>query len=131
MDMTAHTAATVINNAKANGHTVMIEVRVPRTANIDRVTGNPISVNTKGVNIKVDGKVRSFAISRIVSITANTNDDTALPTGSPADVAPYFGLTAKELRVKLRAMNMNVGKGHRYALDTDAVRAVAAHLAAN
>jgi hypothetical protein len=125
MTINTNTARDMINDAKANGYVVTVTL-----VNGDAFTGDAISVNSKGVNIKVDGKVRSFAVSRVDVITVNMKD-TTLPTGSPADVAPHFGMTAKELRIVLRTMNMNVGKGHRYDLDADAVRAVAAHLATN
>lgn len=130
--MDTATAIAIITDAKANGYTVTVAARGQKgVANAETVTGDPISVNSKGVNIKVDGKVRSFALARVNSIVAgvhNTPND-ALPTGSPADVAPYFNMSAKELRVILRSLGMGVGKGRRHVLDTSDVRKIANHVA--
>lgn len=40
------------------------------------------------------------------------------------ELAEVFGIEAKELRVKLRALGMGVGKGHRYHLTADQVSLV-------
>jgi hypothetical protein len=104
------------------------------------VTGDPISVNSKGVNLKVDGKVRSFGLKRIVSLTNSDMDDLdneddvdldELHDGmSTAELAALLDTTPKELRVSLRALGMGVGKGNKYSLSPSAYTAVKNHLAA-
>lgn len=105
--------------------------------------GTALSVNSKGVNIKVDGKTRSFALSRVTDLFLdNAGDDTT--SDVPEDVAALLhdgmttreladilGTTPKELRVTLRAMGMGVGKGRKYSLTPSAYTAVKAALAAN
>lgn len=88
-------------------------------------TGEFVSVNSKGANIKIDGKVRSFSIKTIESVT-NPNDTGEYTTRELADL---FDMEAKALRVELRKMGVGVGKGRRYTFnDTDVAR-VRAHLA--
>ena len=112
-----------------------------------RVTGDPISVNSKGVNIKVGGKVRSFGLKRIEDmitegddedydgdqdgdqeddIEAELHDDM-----TTAELADLMGTTPKALRVSLRALGMGVGKGRRYSLHATAYNLVKAHVDAN
>lgn len=106
------------------------------------VTGDPISVNSKGVNLKVDGKVRSFGLKRIAELTSDLDDDAddtdpledlaneVSDGASTAEVAALLSdylnrdLTPKELRVHLRALGLGVGKGNKYALSEGEFRAV-------
>lgn len=124
----ANTATAAIDTAKD------AEVTVTVVIGEDRVTGDPISVNTKGVNLRVDGKVRSFGLRRIDAITADVpevdGDDIPEDGMTTADVAAMFDMEAKELRVHLRKLGLGVGKGRKYGLGADDVRAVRDHLAA-
>jgi translation initiation factor 6 (eIF-6) len=107
------------------------------------VTGRPISVNSKGVNLKVDGKVRSFGIQRIDTMTSELDDEDDTEAdrmeelanevsdgATTAEVAALLSdylerdLTPKELRVHLRALGLGVGKGRKYALSAGEFRAV-------
>lgn len=106
------------------------------------VTGDPISVNSKGVNIKVDGKVRSFGLKRIASLTnsdMDEDDDTesdediyamledGMTTSDLADALSdhlNISITPKELRVHLRALGLGVGKGRKYSLTATEYRMV-------
>jgi hypothetical protein len=107
------------------------------------ISGTPISVNSKGVNLKVDGKVRSFGLNRIDSLDKVDDDEDATETdrieelanevsdgATTAEVAALLSdyldrdLTPKELRVHLRALGLGVGKGRKYALSSGEFRAV-------
>jgi hypothetical protein len=105
------------------------------------VTGTAISVNSKGVNLNIDGKVRSFGLSRVVTFAladeaadeadrleelANEVSDGASTAEVAAILSDYLDreLTAKELRVHLRALGLGVGKGNKYALSEGEFRAV-------
>lgn len=143
MNATATTTAAdftaYITDAKDN------EVEVTVTlADGTSVTGDPISVNSKGVNLKVDGKVRSFGLKRITSLTSDLDDDSddteadrleelaneVSDGATTAEVAALLSdylerdLTPKELRVHLRALGLGVGKGNKYALSEGEFRAV-------
>lgn len=85
--------------------------------------GEAISVNSKGVNIRVDGKVRAFNIKRVANVATPGVAD-GMDT---AALAALVGTTPKELRVQLRALNMGVGKGRRYTFSSDEVARVRAH----
>ena len=88
------------------------------------VTGTFVSVNTKGVNLNVDGKVISRSLTSITDVSTSDTGD-AMTT---AEVAALFNMTAKELRVQLRAMGIGVGKGRRYGLAAADVAAIRTHL---
>jgi hypothetical protein len=106
----------------------------------DEVTGALISVNSKGLNLKVDGKVRSFSLKRIDSIEladADTDGDSdediyaELGDGmTTSELAAHLSdalntdLTPKELRVHLRALGLGVGKGRKYSLTATEFRMV-------
>lgn len=47
-----------------------------------------------------------------------------LDGATTAEVAEIFGTSAKELRVTLRALDMGVGKGHRYHLTAEQITVV-------
>lgn len=176
------------------------------------VSGVAISVNSKGVNVTVDGKVKSISLKRVAVMTpdagqfndflvdddraidelsegeivdlidageiddpffdedldvecdhANTTPVTRPVVGGPAamcddcgngvgihhvpapaddaddaddvetfttaEVAAMLEMTAKDLRVQLRAMSMGVGQGRRYGLTSDDVAVIRAALA--
>lgn len=88
-------------------------------------TGEFISVNSKGANLKIDGKVKSFALSKIESVTtpSDTGDYTT------REVADMFDMEAKALRVQLRALGLGVGKGRKYGLNDSDVAKIREHLA--
>lgn len=139
-----------------------ITVIVTRTDGTE-VLGDILSINSKGLNVKDDGKTISISVARVsrvsefladaddvtcddmdddcdhtnvrpftpagpgtpasvcidcgtgLGITSDDADDDA--TGhTTAEVAAMFGMTAKELRVQLRALGMGVGKGRTYGL---------------
>jgi hypothetical protein len=137
--MNADTARNLIATAKNDE----LEVTVRLVDNTE-VTGDPISVNSKGVNLKVDGKVRSFGLNRVEAILtdedveaeteatdrieelANEVSDGATTSEVAALLSDYLEreLTAKELRVHLRALGLGVGKGNKYALSEGEFRAV-------
>jgi hypothetical protein len=139
--MDATTATAYITDAKDNEVEVTV-VLVDGTS----ITGDPISVNSKGVNIKVDGKVRSFGLKRIDSLVSDLDEDPEVMDdladrieelanevsdgATTAEVAALLSdylernLTAKELRVHLRALGLGVGKGNKYALSEGEFRAV-------
>jgi hypothetical protein len=106
------------------------------------VTGEAFSVNSKGVNIKVDGKTRSIALSRIADMDREgiedeaddmTDEDIYAELGdgmTTAELAAHLSdylniaLTPKELRVHLRALGLGVGKGRKYSLTATEFRMV-------
>ena len=121
-----------ITTAKDNGEHVLVSLSDGTT-----VSGAPISVNTKGVNIKVDDKTRSFSLNRVRHIDLVTEDDTdeeiyamlgeGMTTTELADHlsdALAVTMTPKELRVHLRALGLGVGKGRKYSLSATEYRMV-------
>jgi hypothetical protein len=98
------------------------------------ITGTFISVNTKGINVKVDGKTVSRGLARLSAVElvnvpdsaddlfAGYNDDDTLTTTA---LAAIFGTSAKALRVGLRAAGLGVGKGRVYGLTPADVRPLA------
>lgn len=90
------------------------------------VTGEYISTNSKGVNIRTeDGKVVTRALSKIIGDGyANLADrpqaaDDTLEEGveyTTRDLANVFHVSAKLLRVHLRAAGLGVGRGRKYLL---------------
>jgi hypothetical protein len=139
MNFTADTATAYITDAKDNE----FEVTVVLTDGTS-VTGDPISVNSKGVNLKVDGKVRSFGLKRIDSLVSDlddedgdddteTDEDIYAELGedmTTAELADHLAdhlkvdLDAKALRVHLRALGLGVGKGRKYSLTATEYRMV-------
>lgn len=134
--ITTATATDLITDAKDNE----LEVTV-LLADGTMVTGDPISVNSKGVNIKVDGKTRSFGLARITAIQVPNGDDDEDMTDeeiyaelgedmTTAELAAHLSdalnidLTPKELRVHLRALGLGVGKGRKYSLTATEYRLV-------
>jgi hypothetical protein len=133
-------ARTAITEAKELGELVLVHLADGTTA-----TGAPISVNTKGVNIKMeDGKTRSFSLNRVKAIDIVSDDEAEYDAldDVPEDIAEMLhdGMTTRELaelmdttpkalRVSLRALGMGVGKGRTYSLSPSAYIAVRNHLA--
>lgn len=133
------TATDLITTAKNDE----LEVTV-RLIDGTTVTGDPISVNSKGVNLKVDGKVRSFGLNRVDAILTDEDLEAEAEVtdkleelanevsdgASTAEVAALLSdfldreVTPKELRVHLRALGLGVGKGRKYALSSGEFRAV-------
>lgn len=142
-------ATDLITTAKANNEMVLVTL-VDGT----QISGSPISVNSKGVNLKVDEKVRSFALSRVDAIDLVTADEdeeledevdadeeafmdesqaesdlediyAQLHDGmTTAELAALFGIEPKELRVHLRSLGLGVGKGRKYSLAASDYRLV-------
>lgn len=134
--MNADTARNLVNDFKASE----LEVTV-RLNDGTEVYGSPISVNSKGVNLKVDGKVRSFGLNRVdaIFIEADSVDaddtDEEIYANMPDDMTTAeladhlsdtlnIALTPKELRVHLRALGLGVGKGRKYSLTATEYRMV-------
>lgn len=137
----ADTARDLITDAKDND----LEVTV-LLADGTTFTGTPVSVNSKGVNVKDEnGKTRSFGLARITAVQvdgedtdedddtdttledlANEVSDGATTTEVAALLSDFLGreITPKELRVHLRALGLGVGKGNKYALSEGEFRAV-------
>lgn len=137
----ATTITAVLDTAKANDELVLISLTDGTTA-----SGAPISVNSKGVNIKADGKVRSFSLKRVVSVQLVTDDEVDVSDDAlenvpediaemlhdgmtTAELAELLDTTPKALRVELRALGMGVGKGRKYSLTPSAYIAVRNRLA--
>ena len=139
MNITADTATAIITDARDNDMDLTV-----RLVDGTEVTGAPISVNSKGVNLKVDGKVRSFGLKRITALVtdedlenesevadrmeelANEVSDGASTAEVAALLSDYLNrdVAPKELRVHLRALGLGVGKGRKYALSAGEFRAV-------
>lgn len=83
------------------------------------LTGEFVSVNSKGVNIKIEGRLVTRSASRVVSISLPEAEDAETEGMTTAELADMFEVTARALRVRLRKLGLGVGKGKRYAL-TDA-----------
>lgn len=133
-------ATDLINDFRAND---VDEVTLRLTDDTEH-TGRPISVNSKGVNLEIDGKTRSFGLNRVVSILSEEDMEEAAEEAdrmeelanevsdgaSTAEVAALISdymereITPKELRVHLRALGLGVGKGRKYALSAGEFRAV-------
>lgn len=118
--ITTNAAKTMIDTAKADGVNVTVLLTDGTTA-----TGEPVSVNSKGINIKVDGKTKSFSLTRVEGIRRNDSTEGL----STSDLAEMFEISAKELRVHLRSLGMGVGKGQRYSLTDQDIQKVRDRLA--
>jgi hypothetical protein len=105
----------------------MIEVR---TVKGDVVEGSFVSVNTKGINVKLNtGRVVSRSLATVAQValiilTPDTpmdlfSDDATYTT---ADLAAALTISAYDLRVQLRDRGLGVGKGNKYGFDADEAR---------
>jgi hypothetical protein len=132
--MNATTATDYITTAKSTGEEMMVTL-----SDGSVVTGLPISVNSKGLNLKVNGKTRSYSLNRVDFITlvtddeAETDEDIYAMLGegmTTAELATHLSealnvaMTPKELRVHLRALGLGVGKGRKYSLTATEYRMV-------
>lgn len=133
--MATYTTAAHITNYINKGDVITVI-----TAKGD-VTGAFISVNTKGVNVNVDGKVISRSLVSITDVRLATP---VAPT-TPADlftdegaygaaaIAAALEMDAYDLRVILRDLGYGVGKGRVYTFDmgdaNNVVRAVRNYVA--
>jgi hypothetical protein len=90
------------------------------------LTGEFVSVNSKGVNIKVDGKIVARSMKSIIEVTTPAPDTTDGMT--TRELAEMFNMEAKALRVQLRHMGIGVGKGQRYAFTPADVAKIKNHL---
>lgn len=86
-------------------------------------TGSALSVNSKGVNIKRDGKTISFnlkKVDRLSTVGVVTSDDDeeimAHDGMTTRELADILGTDPKSLRVILRSLGLGVGKGRKYSL---------------
>lgn len=110
-----------------------------------RSGGTALSVNSKGVNIKRDGKTVSFNLKKVSELALvgdlDTDDDSDEMTDediyaalgedmTTAELAAHLSdalkitLEPKELRVHLRALGLGVGKGRKYSLTATEYRMV-------
>lgn len=100
------------------------------------LSGDFVSINSKGYNVRVDGKVISRALSKVANVTIDApavdsdmfdgySDDEALTT---AALAALFDTDRKALRVELRRVGLGVGKGSTYALTPAIVRPLVAQI---
>jgi hypothetical protein len=98
--------------------------------------GTFVSVNSKGLNLKVDGKVISRSLTRVATFAVVTTPDVPADlfedggTYGAAAIAAVLEMSAYDLRVLLRDMHLGVGKGNKYGFDagdaTNIVRAIKA-----
>jgi hypothetical protein len=132
-------ATNLIATAKENEELVMLTLVDGTT-----VSGSPISVNSKGVNLRIDDKTRSFGLKRIDAIDLVTDDDeddsdeetdeniyamlgddmTTSELAAMLSDTLKIDLSPKELRVHLRALGLGVGKGRKYSLSASEYRMV-------
>lgn len=113
--MTTFTAAD-ITTAYAKGDNIVLVTSTDET-----ITGTFISVNSKGVNVKVGSKVVTRSLTKIVQAGSLGNDTTPDPLEegveyTTRDLANVFHVSAKLLRVHLRAAGLGVGRGRKYLL---------------
>src|SRR4051812_42105000 len=133
----ADTAAHFATNFKGENATITL-------TDGTEVTGAIISVNSKGLNLNVDDKTRSFSLKRIdtIGLTDDMDSDdeddmtdeeiyAELGDGmTTAELAAHLSdslnldMTPKELRVHLRALGLGVGKGRKYSLTATEYRMV-------
>lgn len=113
---------TELDNA-INGTTGQL-VNIVFTDGTDLTVVSEGRLNSKGFvyRFHADEPTTYAAPSKVVSVTIVPED---APAGmTTADIAEALGMTAKELRVHLRALGMGVGKGHKYGLTSAEYRKV-------
>lgn len=95
-------------------------------------------INAKGqflYRMSAEEKVEYLAPSRIVSVVPLDAPDAPADLFNNAEtytagaVAAILDMAAKDLRVQLRSMGLNVGKGKRYEFTADEARTIAARVA--
>lgn len=86
-------------------------------------TGTALSVNSKGVNIKRDGKTISFNLKKVdrlstVGVVLDEDDEAIMAHDgmTTRELADILGTDPKSLRVILRSLGLGVGKGRKYSL---------------
>ena len=126
------------NYAKIDKGTV-IEVRSTVRDDTNVVEGAFVSVNSKGINVKLDtGRVVSRSLRYVTNVAlVVTTPDTPADlfaddaTYTTAELAAALDMDAYDLRVILRELGLGVGKGRKYGFDRDEARklytAVKAH----
>jgi hypothetical protein len=89
------------------------------------IEGTWVSINSKGVNVHVDGKLVTRSLARVASVDRPTDEaeDEATEGMTTAELADMFETSARALRVRLRKLGLGVGRGKRYNL-TDAELAI-------
>lgn len=142
-EMNTNTTAAIVRPAINKGD--MVEVDIVSKTGTYTLVGEFISTNTKGVNIKVDGKTVSRALSTVkdVRLVQDGTDTPDTPADlfsdgdsyGAADIAAVLDMSSYDLRVILRDLGYGVGKGSRYSFDagdaTNVYRAVKNYLAVN
>lgn len=93
----------------------------------DPITGEYVSTNSKGVNLRVDGKLVTRSLGRVASVDRVEADADGLTT---AQLAAVFHTNARSLRVHLRRLGLGVGQGRTYQLSAADVEKVRAALSA-
>lgn len=123
-NVTAATISSTLYGQKGN----TVYVTTPK----GRVEGELVSINSKGVNVKVNGKMVSRALGSITDVGLVTPDTEFTPgTDYTAQaLATIFGTSARRLRVQLRKLGLGVGQGHMYHLTADQARNVKTALTA-
>lgn len=82
-------------------------------------TGSALSVNSKGVNIKRDGRTVSFNLKKVsdLALLVPVIEDVEAHDGmTTRELADMLGTNPKSLRVILRSLGLGVGKGRKYSL---------------
>lgn len=90
------------------------------------LTGVVATVNSKGINVRVDGKIVTRSLAKVDSVV---RADAPVDGMTSADLADMFNTSAKALRVELRKLGLGVGKGQRYALSSADIARVRDHMA--
>lgn len=103
----------------------VIEVRSTVRDETNVVEGAFVSVNSKGINVKLDtGRVVSRSLRYVTNVALivdipNTPADLFADdaTYTTAELAAALDMDAYDLRVILRDLGLGVGKGHKYGFD--------------
>jgi hypothetical protein len=97
-------------------------------------------MNSKGFLFRMGAEdgLEYVAPTKVASIVVVTDTTPNAPADmftedeyTAASLAAVLDMAAKDLRVALRSMDLNVGKGKRYAFTADQARTIAANLADN
>jgi hypothetical protein len=113
----------------------LIALRIMWRGVVDTLEGTFVSINSKGINLKVDGKVISRSMTTVTHVNRVVTVDDDVPnspvdlfddntTYTTAELAAALKMSTYDLRVELRKLGMSVGKGHKYGLDGIAARHV-------